>query len=222
MCNLPFLNVLKMLIRSHDLMGIWSSSINPKSSEDCIFQTLLPTFEKTLLLFSCTVMSDSLQPHGLQQARLPCPSPSPRACSNSCPLSWWCHSTISFSVVPFFFPFQSFPASGSLLMGQLFTSGDQSIGASASTSTLPVNIKDWSPLGWTGLISLQSKGLSRVFSSTTVQKHQFFTTQPSYGPALISKHDYWKNHSFTIQTFVGKIMSLLFNMLSRFVIALEN
>ena len=176
--NLQFLNVLKM-IRSHGLMGVMELSINPQSSEDCIFQTLLPTFERTLLSFSWTVMSDSLQPHGRQHARLPCPSPSPRACSNSCPLSWWCHSTNSFSVVPFFSHFQSIPASGSLLMSWLFTSGDQSIRASASTSTLPVNIQDWSPLGLTGLISLQSKGLSRVFSNTTVQKHQFFTTQPS-------------------------------------------
>ena len=158
-------------------MGVWCSSINPKSSEDCIFQTLLPTFERTLL-FIWTVMSDSLQPHGLQHASLPCPSPSPRACWNSCPLSWWCHSAISFSVIPFFSCFQSFPASGSLLMSRLFTSGDQSIGTSASTSTLPVNIQAWSPLGLTGLI-LQSKGLSRVFFNTTVQKHQFFTTQPS-------------------------------------------
>ena len=158
-------------------MGVWSSSINPKSLED-YFSDLLPTFER-MLLFSCTVMSDSLQPHGRQQARLPRPSSSPRACSTSRPLSWWCHSTISSSVVPFFSHFQSFLASGSLLMSQLFTSGDQSIGASASTSTLPVNIQDWSPLGLTGLISLQSKGLSRVFSNTTVQKHQFFTTQPS-------------------------------------------
>ena len=159
-------------------MGVWSSSINPNSLEDCIFQTLLPTFERTLL-FSCTVMSDSLQPHGRQHARLSCPSPSPRACSTSCPLSWWFHSTISSSLVPFFSHFQSFPASGSLPMSQLFTSGDQSIGASASTSILPVDIQDWSPLGLTGLISLQSKGLSRVFSNTTVQEYQFFTTQLS-------------------------------------------
>ena len=163
--------------RSTPHQGVWCSSINPKSSEDCIFQTLLPTFERTLL-FIWTVMSDSLQPHGLQHASLLCPSPSPRACWNSCPLSWWCHSAISFSVIPFFSCFQSFPASGSLLMSRLFTSGDQSIGTSASTSTLPVNIQDWSPLGWTGLISLQSKGFSKVFSNITVQKHQFFTTQP--------------------------------------------
>ena len=108
-----------------------------------------------------------------------CPSPSPRACSNSWPLSRWCHPTISFSVVPFSFCLQSFPASGSFSMIWLFTSGDQRIGASASASVLPMNIQDWFPLGWTGWISLQSKGLSRVFSNTTVQKHNFFSAQPS-------------------------------------------
>ena len=110
--------------------------------------------------------------------RLPCPSPSPRACSNSCPLSRWCHPTISSSVVPFSC-LQSFPASGSFPVSQLFTSGGQNIGVSASASVLPMNIQDWSPLGWTGRISLQSKGLSRVFSNTTVQKHQFFDAQLS-------------------------------------------
>ena len=168
-------------------MGVWSSSINPKSSEDCIFQILLPTFERTLLLFSCTVMFDSLQPHGLQQARLPCPSPSPRACSNSRPLSWWCHSTISFSVIPFFSHFQSFPASGSFPASRLFKSGGPSIGASASV--LLMNIQGWFPLGLTGLISLQSTGLSRVFSNITVQKHQFFGTLPSLWSNSLSK---WK------------------------------
>ena len=128
-----------------------------------------------LLLFSCSVMSDSLQLHGLQHARLPSPSPSPGACSSSCPLSRWCHPIISSSVVPFSC-LQSFPASGSFSMSQLFESGGQSIGASASASVLPMNIQDWFPLGLTGLISLQSKGLWRVFSNTTVQKHQFFGT----------------------------------------------
>ena len=112
----------------------------------------------------------------LQHARLPCPSWTPRACSNSCPSSWWCHPTISSSVVPLFSCLQSFPASGFFPMSQLFTSGGQSIGASASV--LLVNIKDWFPLGLTGWISLQSKGLSRVFSNSTVQKHQFFGAQP--------------------------------------------
>ena len=131
------------------------------------------------LLFSSSVMSDSLQLQGLQHARLSCPSPCPRTCSNSCPLSWWCHPTISSSVIPFSSCVQSFPASGSLLISWFFTSGGQIIGASASASVLPINIQDWFPLGWTGWISLQSKGLSRVFSNTTVQKHQFFGTQLS-------------------------------------------
>ena len=117
--------------------------------------------------------------HGLQHARLPCPSPTPRACSNSCPSSWWCYPTISSSVFPFSSHLQSFPASGSFPMSQFFASGGQSIGVSASASVLPMNIQDWFPLGLTGLISLQSKGLSRVFSNTTVQKHQFFGAQLS-------------------------------------------
>ena len=129
------------------------------------------------MLFSLPVVSDSLQPHRLQHFRLPCPSPSPWACSNSCPLSQWCHPTISSSVVPFSSCLLSFPPSGSFLMSQLFTSGGQTIGSSGSV--LPMNIQDWFPLGLTGLISLQSKGLSRVFSNTTVQKHHFFGDQPS-------------------------------------------
>ena len=127
--------------------------------------------------FSHSLVSDSPRPHGLQHSRLPCPSPTPGACSNSYPLSQWCHPTISSSVVPFSF-LQSFPASASFLISQFFTTGGQSIGASASTSVLPVNTQDWS-LEWTGWISLQSKGLSRVFSNTTVQKHQFFSTKLS-------------------------------------------
>ena len=124
-------------------------------------------------------MSDSLQPHGLQHARLTYPSPSPRACSNSCPLSLWCHPTISSTVIPFSSCPQSFPASGSFPVSQLFISGGQSIGASASASVLPVNIQGWFPLGRAGWISLQSKELSRVFFSTTIQKHQFSGSQPS-------------------------------------------
>ena len=127
--------------------------------------------------FSRLLVADSLQPHVLQHARLPCLSPTPRACSNSCPLSQWCHPNISSSVIPFSSCFQSFPASGSFQMSQFFTSGGQSIGASASF--LQMHIQDWFPLELTGLISLQSKGLSRVFSNTTVQKHQFFGTQLS-------------------------------------------
>ena len=128
---------------------------------------------------SCSVVSDSLQTHGLQHKRHPCPLPTHEVYSNSCPLSWWCHPTISSSVIPFSSCPQSFPASGSFPVSQLFASGGQSIGVSASTSVLPMNIQDWFPLGWTDWISLLSKWLSRVFSNTTVQKHQFFGTQLS-------------------------------------------
>ena len=121
--------------------------------------------------FSHSVASDSLWPYELQHARPPYPSPTPGVYLNSCPLSWWCHPTISFSVFPFSPCLQSFPASGSFQMSQLFALCGQSIGVSASTSVLPMNTQDWSPLGWTGWISLQSKVLSRVFSNTTVQKH---------------------------------------------------
>ena len=129
--------------------------------------------------FSHSVMSDSLQLHGLQHARPPCPSPTPRVYSNWCPLSQWCHPTISSSVLPFSSCLQSFPASGSFEMNQFFATGTQSIGVSASASVLPTNIQDWFILGWTGWIFLQSKGVSRVFSNTTVQKHKFFDTQLS-------------------------------------------
>ena len=129
--------------------------------------------------FSLPLMSDSLRPHGRQHTRPPCPSAAPGVYSTSCSLSWWCHPTISSSVIPFSFCPQSFPASGSFQMSQLFTSGGKSIGISDSISVFPMNTQDWSPLGWTGWISLQSKGLSRVFSNTTVQKHQFFGTQLS-------------------------------------------
>ena len=131
--------------------------------------------------FSCSVVSSSLRPHGLQYARPPCPSPAPRAYSNSFPLSRWCHPTISSSVVPLSSCFQSFPESGSFPRSQFLTSGGQSTGVSASASVLPMNIQDWFPLGWTGWISLLSKGLSRVFSNTTVQKQQFFSAQLSLG-----------------------------------------
>ena len=128
--------------------------------------------------FSCSVVSDSW-PHGLQHTRPPCPSPTPGACSNSCPSSWWCHPTTSSSVIPFSSRLQSFPASGSFQMSQFVALCGQSIGVSASASVLPMNIQDWLPLGWTGLISLQSKGLSRVSSNSTIQKHQFFGAQLS-------------------------------------------
>ena len=143
-------------------------------------------------------MSDSLRPHGLQHARLFCPSLS---LSDQCPLIQWCYLTISYSTALFSFCLQSSPTSGPFPKSQLFASGGQSIGASASASALPVNIQNWLPLGLTGLISLRSKGLSRVSSNTTVQKHQFFGAQlslwsNSHGPTLTSIHDYWKNHSF--------------------------
>ena len=129
--------------------------------------------------FSCSVLSDSLWPHELKHTRLPCPSQAPRVYSDSCPLSPWCHPTSSYSVNPFSSCLQSFPASGSFPVSQLFRSGGQSIGVSASASVLPMNTQDWFPLGWTGWISLKSKGLSRVFSNTTVQNHQFFSTHLS-------------------------------------------
>ena len=141
--------------------------------------SVITSFFQSSVQFSCSFMSDSLRPQELQHVRPPCPSPTPRAYPNSCPLSQWCHPTISSSVVPFSSCLQSFPASGSFQMSQLFASGGQNIGVSASTSVLPMNTQDWSPLGWTGWISLQSKGLSRVFSNTTVQKHWFFGTQLS-------------------------------------------
>ena len=127
--------------------------------------------------FSRSVVSNSLRPHESQHARPPCPSPTPRVHSNSCPSSWWCHPAISSSVIPFSSCPQSLPASGSFPVSQLFTWGGQSIGVSASASVLPKNTQDWSPSEWTGWISLQTKGLSRVFSNTTVQKHQLFSAQ---------------------------------------------
>ena len=133
----------------------------------------------TSVQISHSVVSDSLRPHESQHARPPCPSPTPGVHSNSPPSSWWCHPAISSSVVPFSSCPQSLPASGSFPMSQLVASGGQSTGVSASTSVLPMNTQDCLPLGWTGWISLQSKGLSRVFSNTTVQKHQFFSAQLS-------------------------------------------
>ena len=143
-----------------------------------------------------SVLSDSLWPHGLQHARLPCPSPTPGACLNSYPLSRWCHPTISSSVVPFSSCLQFFSASGSFPMSRLFASGSQGIGASASVSVLPMNIQDWFPLGLTGFISLLSKRLSRIFSIITVWKHRFFGIQCAYSPSLTSIHNYCENHSF--------------------------
>ena len=144
--------------------------------------------------FLCSVVSDSLRPHGVQHTRLPCPSPTPGACSNSCPLSWWCHPTISSSFIPFFSCLQSFPASGSFPMSQFFASGGQN---GASASVLPMNIQDWFPLGLIGLISLQCKGLDSQESSPTPQLKSINSLAlRNYGLTLISINDYWKNHSF--------------------------
>ena len=174
-------------------------------------------FSFSSVQFSRSVVSDSLWPHELQHARPPCPSPTPGVYSDSC-LSW-CHPAISSSVVPFSSCPQSLPASESFPMSQLFAWGGQSIGVSALASFLPKNTQDWSPLGWTDFISLQSKGLSRVFSNTTVQKHQFFSAQlslqsNSHNPYMTTG----KTIVLTRQTFVGKVMSLIFNILSRLVI----
>ena len=141
----------------------------------------------------------TLPPQGLQHTSLSCPSPSPRVCSNSHSLSQWFNLAISSSAVLFYFCLQSFPASESFQISWLFTSGGQTIGASVSATILPMNIQGWFPLGLTSVISLQSEGPSRVFSSTTARKHQFFGTQPSL----------WSNSHMTIWTFVGKVMSLL-------------
>ena len=153
------------------------SKTNPKHNQNTIQNKSKTTGSS--VQFGSSVVSDFLRPHGLQHARPPCPLPTPGVYSNSCPLSWWCHPTISTSVIPFSSCLQSFPASESFQMSQFFASGGQSIGVSASASVLPMNIQGWFPLGWTGRISLLSKGLSRVFSNTTVQKHQFFSTQLS-------------------------------------------
>ena len=140
-------------------------------------------------------MSNYLPPHGLQHARPPCPSPTPGVFSNSCPLSWGCHTNISSSVVPFSSCPQSFPKSGSFPMSQLFTSVGQNIGVSASASVLPINIQDLFPLGWTGLMSLQSKGLSRIFSKPQFKSINSSALSFLYSPTLTSIHNYWKNHS---------------------------
>ena len=144
--------------------------------------------------FSRSVVSDSLHPHGLQHVRLPCPSPTPKACSNSCPLCRWYHPTISSPVIPFSSRLQSFPASRSFAVSQFFTSGDQSTGVSASASVLPTNIQKWFLLGWTGWISLQFKGLSSP--SPQFKSINSLAFSLLYSPTLTSIHDYWKNHSF--------------------------
>ena len=145
--------------------------------------------------FSCSVVSNSLRPHELQHARPPCPSPAPGVYPNSRPLSQWCHPTISSFIIPFSSCPPSFPASGSFQMSQLFASGSQSIGVSALASVLPMNTQDKSPLGWTGWISLQSKGLSRVFPTPQLKSINSLTLSFLHSPTLTSKHDHWKNHS---------------------------
>ena len=159
--------------------------MNPRIRHERFCLILVPSFLDLFstsfrsVQFSHSVVSDSLRPHESQHTRPPCPSPAPRVYSNSCPSSWWCHPAISSSVSPFSSCPQSLPTSGSFPVSQLFPSGGQSIGVSTSASVLPMNTQAWSPLGWTGWISLQSKGLSRLFSNTTVQKHQFFGAQLS-------------------------------------------
>ena len=164
---------LWFLVRDYLKMQIEWSSLKPRLQHSLWSPYILS------VQFSCSVVSDSLQPHDMQHTRPPCPSPTPGVYPNSCPLSRWCHPAITSSIIPFSSCLQYFPTSGSLQMSQPFAWGGQSIGVSASTSVLPTNTQDWFPLGWTGWISLQSKGLSRVFSNTTVQKHQFFCPQLS-------------------------------------------
>ena len=176
------------IIRSFTLAMTWTVEF---TQEDCFSEYVILTVLVCYSHANCynpghqfsyvqsLSCAHSLRPRELQHTRLPCPSPIPGVHPNPSTLSRWCHPTISSSIIPFSFCPQSFPVSGSFQMSQLFTSGGQSTGVSASTSVLPMNTQDWSPLGWTAWISLQSKGLSRVFSNTTVQKHQFFGTQLS-------------------------------------------
>ena len=166
-----------------------------------VTQQSLHAFDMTPVQFSRSVMSDSLPSHELQHARPPRPLPTPGVHPNSRPLSQWCHPTISSSVIPFSSRPQSFPTSGSFPMSQLFASGGQSIGVSASTSVLPMNTQDWSLLGWTGWISLQSRGPSRVFSNTTIQKHQFFSPQSSLWSNSHIHTWLLENHSFDYMNF---------------------
>ena len=172
-------------------------SLNVASGALCHHVRNLPESNPNIssVQFSCSVVSDSLRPRELQHARPPCPSLTPRVHQDSRPSSRWCHPAISSSVIPFSSCPQPLPASGSFPMSQLFTWGGHSIGVSASVSVLLMNTQDWSPLGWTGWISLQSKGLSRVFSNTTAQKHQFSVLILLYSPTLTFIHDHWKNHS---------------------------
>ena len=161
------------------LMLLHTYSLELEGGGSCYWNCFRFIVSFSSVQFSHSVVSGSLWLHGLQHARPPCPSPTSGVHPNPCPLSWWCHPAISSSLIPFSSRPQSFPASESFQMSQLFASGGQSIGVSASTSVLPMNTQDWSPSEWTGWISLQSKQLSRIFSNTTVQKHQFFGAQLS-------------------------------------------
>jgi len=203
----------KLFLKYGDLSFPSSQQFQPCHPDSCSNLVYGP-----FSLFSRSVVSNSLRPHGLQHTRPPCLSPAPGAYSNSCPLSRWCHPTISPSVIPFFSCLQSFPASGSFPVSQFLASGSQSIGASASASVFPLNIQGWFPLEWTGWISMLSKGLSKIFSSTTICRHHFFGAQPFL---LSNSHICtWlleKTIALTIQTFVGNVKSLLFNILSRLV-----
>ena len=195
--------------------GVYSNSCPLNQWCHPIISSSVVPFSSNSVQLSCSVMSDSWQPHGLQQARLPCPSPTPEAYSVSCPSSQWCHPTISSSVGPFSSCVQSFPASGSFPMSRLFVSGGPSVGASASASVLPKNIQAWFPLRLTGLISFQSKRLSRVFSPTPQFKSiNSLALSLLYGPTLTSIHDYWKNHSFDQMDLCCRVMSLLSNILT--------
>ena len=168
-----YINVHSSIIHNSQKVEITQTSINWWTDRHCL------SIMEYSVQFSRSVMSASLQPHEPQHARPPCPSPTPRVHPKPCPSSQWCHPTISSSVIPFSSCLQYFPASGSFRMSWLFASGGQSVGVSVSISVLPMNIQDWFPLGWTGWTSLQAKGLSRIFSKTAVQKHQFFSAQLS-------------------------------------------
>ena len=204
------MKILRLLISSQEShIREWMWNIEP-------FVTFVVSMLSTSVHFSRSVVSDSLWSHGLQHTRPPCTSPTPRVYSNSCPLSWWFHPTISSSVIPFSSRLQSFPASGSVQMSQFFASGGHSVGVSALTSVLPMNIQDWFPLGWTGWISLQFKGLFKSLlqhhsSKALVLWHSAFIMVQLSNPYMATG----KTIALTRWIFVGKVMSLLFNVLSR-------
>ena len=191
--NLLLIMDILIIVEAWKELGFPSWIIHVRNNVKALRIVYFITFSS--VQFSCSVMSDSLQPHESQHARPPCPWQTPRVYSNSCPLSWWCHPAISSSVISFSSCSQSLPASGSFPMSQLFPWGGQSTGVSASASVFPINTQGWSPLGWTGWISLKSKGLSRVFSNTIVQKHHLSGLSFLHSPTLTSIHDHWKNHS---------------------------